>query len=171
MALTTSFTVSQSALAPGTITCNDTSTGTDVLVVSRKIFVRTAYGEYLTGNGTVNYDVWSIADASISLDILTEDTACEITVEWCNSGGTALYTLTQVFCCPQFNKNFFYYLIQQQALTPSIIQDTNYFNNMATYWMNITGAIQAVELGADISASQNCLDAATNMMNNQNLYF
>lgn len=171
MPLSTSFTISQSGLSPNTITCNDTSSGSDSSVSQRRIFVQTAYGTYLTGDGTVNYDSWDYADVSIALAILSEDSAISVTVQWLSGADAVLYTLTQVFCCPQFNKNFFYYLIQQQALTPSVLQDTNYFSNMATYWMNITGAIQAVEIGADISASQACLDRATTMMNNESKYF
>lgn len=172
MSLTTAFTVSQSALSPSVLTVVDSSSGSDVAVTQRRLFIQDAYGSYLVPSGTsTDYIQWSYSDASISPDVLSQDSAVSITVQWLSVTNVVLYTLTQVFCCPQFNKNFFYYLIQQQALTPNILSDTNYFSNMATYWMNITGAIQAVEIGADISASQACLDRATNMLNNQNLYF
>lgn len=172
MPITPAFTISQSALNPAAVTATDTSTGSDIDISVRRIFFQTAYGTYLVESGTsTDYEVWSYADASETWDILTEDSACSITVQWLNAGGTVLYTLTQVYCLAEFNKQFFYYLQQQPALTPSVPMDTNYFSNMATYWMNITGAIQAVEIGADIAASQNCLNRATNMMNNQSMYF
>lgn len=172
MPLTPAFTISQSAIAPSVITATDTSSGSDVAVSARRIYFQTTYGTYLVEAGvTTTYNPWSYADASESFDVLTEDFSLSITVQWVNSGGTVLYTLTQVYCLPEFNKQNFYYLVQQQALTPSILQDTTYASNMAVYWTNIIGAIQAVEVGADIAASQNCLNRATNMMNNQTLYF
>ncbi len=170
--LTPAFTISQSALTPNTITATDSSTGSDVAVVKRRIFFQTNLGTYLVTSGDTNdYCDWALANASQSFAVLQQDQALSITTQWLDVSNTVLYTLTQEFCLPQFSKNFFYYLIQQQALTPSILQDTNYFNNMATYWMNITGAIQAIEIGADVSASQNCLDRATYMMNEQQLFF
>ena len=172
MPINPSFEISQSAIAPSVITATDTSTGSDVAISARRIYFQTTYGTYLVVSGTTtDYNTWSYADAEESFDVLTEDYALSITVQWVNVGGTVLYTLTQVYCLSEFNKQFFYYLVQQQAITPSILQDTTYASNMAVYWTNIIGAIQAVEVGADIAASQNCLNRATNMMNNQTLYF
>lgn len=174
MPISPAFTASQSALSPSVITLTDTSTGSDAAIANRHVFFQNAQGQYLTSTGTSTtpaYEQWSYSDASKSFTILTEDTSLAITVLWVNSGGTTLYTLTQVFCFSQFNKNFFYYLIQLQGLTPGVIQDSTYFSNISTYWTNIVGAIQAVEIGADIAASQNCLNRATNMMNNQTMYF
>lgn len=172
MPLSPAFTISQSALSPGVITATDTSGGADVSVTQRRIFFQTSQGTYLVQSGTTTqYEPWPLADVSDSWNVLTSDQALSITVQWLDVSNTVLYTLTQVFCLPQYNKNFFYFLIQQQALTPSIIQDSNYFSNLSTYWMNITGAIQAIEIGADVSASQNCLSRATYMMDNQQMFF
>jgi hypothetical protein len=172
MPLSPAFTISQSAISPSEITATDTSTGSDAAVTQRRIYFQTSQGTYLVVSGTTtDYETWAYADASDTWDVLTSDQALSITVQWLNVSNAVLYTLTQVFCLAEFNKQFFYYLVQQQALTPSILQDGPYFSNMATYWMNITGAIQAIEIGADISASQNCLDRATYMMQNQNFNF
>lgn len=168
MALSPAFSVSQSALNPALVLVTDTSTGSDGAIVSRRVYVQTSTGTYLVPSGTTtDYTVWPYADASISLNILAQDSACAVTVQWLDVSNNILYTLTQLYCFAEYNKQFFYYLIQQQALTPSIIQDANYFGNIATYWMNIVGGINAVEIGADISASQNCLNRATYMMQNQ----
>jgi len=172
MALTPAFTISQSALTPGVVTATNTATGTDAAVTQLRIYFQTTSGTYLVVSGTTtDYESWALADVSDSWDILDTDQSLSVTVQWLSVANAVLYTLTQVFCLSQYNKNFFYYLVQQQALTPSILQDSNYFSNMATYWMNITGAIQAVEIGADIAASQNCLDRATYMLDNSNLFF
>lgn len=172
MPLTPSFEITQSGLSPSVITATDNSTGSDTDVTQRRIFFQTPYGTYLVESGvTTDYNSWALANTSQSFDVLKTDQALSILVQWLDVSDAVLYSLTQVFCLPQFNRNFFYYLIQQQALTPTILQDTNYFSNIATYWMNITGAIQAVVIGADIRASQSCLDRATDMMNQQNKYF
>lgn len=172
MPLNPNFYLSQSGLTPSAVTAVDNSTGSDVAIVSRRIFFQTPTGTFLVESGvTTDYNVWSYANASQTFNILAQDYAVSCTTQWLDVSNAVLYTLTQVFCLPQFNKNFFYYLVQQQALTPSIIQDANYFSNMATYWMNITGAIQAIEIGADVSASQNCLDRATSLMRTQSFSF
>jgi hypothetical protein len=172
MAITPSFSISQSALNPALVVATDTSTGSDGAIVSRKIFVQKADGTYLIPAGvTTDFTVWPYADASITLDILSVDIGAVITVQWLDVSNAVLYTLTQEYPLAEFNKSFFYYLIQQQALTPGIIQDANYFSNLAVYWMNITGGIQAIEIGADVAAAQNCFDRATYMMQNQSKFF
>jgi len=170
--MTPAFTVSQSAISPENVTVTDTSTDITGSITQRRVFFQTTQGTYLVQSGTTtDYEQWALADTSDTWNILTTDQALSIIVQWLDVSNAIVETLTQVFCLSQYNKQFFYYLVQNQALTPSILQDTTYFSNMANYWMNITGAIQAVEIGADINASQNCLDRATNMMNNQSLYF
>lgn len=171
MAFAESFSVSQSALSPSVVTLTDTSTGSDGAITSRVVYVSDSDGNYLTGNGTVDYDVWDWADASINLDILTENTAASIRVDWINSVDTILYTVTDQYCLAQYAKNFAYYLVQQLAQTFNVIQDTSYFSNLAQLWTNIRGALNAVEVADDISASQECLNRCTEMENNQAKYF
>ena len=174
MPLSVSFSISQSSLNPAAVTATDDSTGSDAAVTQRRIFFQNSQGQYITTSGTSStsaYEAWAYADTSETWDLLDEDIAATVTVQWLNSSNAVLYTLTQVYCLAEFNKQFFYYLVQQQATTPIILQDTNYAANMAAYWTNITGAIQAIEIGADVSASQNCLNRATDMMNNESNYF
>ena len=172
MALTVSFTIGQTALAPNLISATDTSTGSDGSVVGRRITFTTAEGTTLVETGvTTSYNTWALADTTDSFNVLTEDMALSIMVEWVNSGGTALYTLTQSYCLAYYNKQFLYELVQAQALTPNILQDTNYNSNVATFWTTIIGAINAVEFGADIAAAQASLNRGTEMRLNQSKYF
>lgn len=171
MAFAESFSVSQSALSPSVVTLTDTSTGSDGAITSRVVYVSDSDGNYLTGNGTVDYDVWDWADASIDLDILTENTAASIRVDWLNSVDTILYTVTDQYCLAQYTKNFLYYLVQMQANTVTVVQDSTYFSNLAQLWANLRGAINAIEVASDLSASQNCLNRCTKMENNQAKYF
>lgn len=172
MPISPAFTVSQSGLTPDTITVTDTSTGSDAAIDKRWIYFQTSDGTYLVADGTTtDYELWAYANATQSFDVLPTDHALAITVKWMSAADAVLYELTQLYCFPQYNKNFFYYLIQQQAVTPRVLQNNIYFSNMAALWMNIRGAIQAVEDGADIDASQECLDRATYMQQNENFNF
>lgn len=173
MPLSPSFVVSQSAETPASVTFTDDSSGSDVLVVSRRITITDSNGDPVVPSGTVtDYIDWPLATNPLTVtDLLTADIAVNILVEWLDASNIALYEEDADFCLAEFNKQFFYYLIQQQALTPGIVQDANYYSNLCQYWINIIGAIQVVEDAADLSASQNCLNRATNFMTNESLYF
>jgi uncharacterized membrane protein len=110
-------------------------------------------------------------DNPISLNILTQDTAVNIYVEWLDSGGNMLYELDNNYCLSEYNKQFLYYLVQLQSYTYQIIQDNNYWGNMGIFWVNIIGAINSVEIADDIFASQAALNRATFMAQNQSIYF
>lgn len=167
-----SFTVAQSPLDPSLVVVTDTSTSIDPSITQRRIYVQDAAGNYLVPSGTLtDYTPWPLADASIDLDILSQDTAVAITVQWLNISNVVVEDLTQLYCLAEFNKSFYVSLFQSQSLTPDIVQDNDYFANLSVLWQNIIGAIQAVEIGGDIASSQNCLDRATNMQNNQQFYF
>lgn len=172
MPLVPSFTISQTALSAGVVIFTDTSSGSDVLVISRKITITDSAGNPVVQSGNTGTTItWALATNPYSLDLLTQDMAVQIRVDWLNAAGASIYNSEASYCLPQFNKVFLYYLIQLQSLTYPIIQDTNYWNNVAILWANLTGAINAVEIASDITASQACLDRCTFMANNQSKYF
>jgi len=172
MPIIPAITVSQSALAPNLITVNDTSTGSDVAITSRRIYFQTSQGTYLVEIGTTtDYEIWSYADSSETFDVLTEDSALSIVVQWLNISNTILYTYTQVYPFSEYNKQFAVYLGDLQATTPGILQDVNYATNMAIFWMYIVYAINMVEIAADISSSQNLFNKGTYMRQNESLFF
>lgn len=172
MSFIPSFQVGQNSLYPNIVVVIDDSSGSDAAITQRRVYVQDSAGNYLVPAGTnTEYTQWNIGDASISLNILTEDMAVSVTVQWLDLSNTVLYTLTQQFCLALYSKQFFYYLIQLQGLTPTIPADANYNSNMALFWATVNGAINAVTLASDIAASQNCLNRATAMRLQQNLYF
>ena len=59
-----SFSVSQSAVTPSDVTITDTSTGLSGTITQRRVFVSQSDGTYLTGDGTVDYDAWALADTT-----------------------------------------------------------------------------------------------------------
>ena len=110
MAYIPSFTVSQSPSAPGLVIITDTSTGTDPLINSRVIRIMDCYGNYIVPAGvTTNYILWPLAQNPIILDLLTQDTAVNVRVEWLDAtipNPVVLYDVNQNYCLSEFNKQF-----------------------------------------------------------------
>jgi len=169
--MSASILVSQSASTPSSLTVTDNSTGLSGTITQRRVYVSNAYGEFLTGDGVVNYTEWALAEASIVLDILTEDIGALIKVEWLNVSNVVVDEVENTYPLAEYNQQFLYYLLGLQGLTPGVYQDSNYSGNIAIFWTNIIAGINAVEYGNDIAAGQNCFNRATEMRNNQNLYF
>lgn len=172
MSFTPNFTVAQTALNPSLVIVSDTSTGVDANIAQRRIYFKNNSGEFVVPVGTTtDYVEWVLVNNPINIDLLSKDQALEVKVDWLSAGGTILYTLTQKYCFSQNSKQFLYYLIQLQSLTFNVIQDTNYWGNVALLWTNIIGAINAVEIADDIYASQVCLDRASYLASNQEKFF
>lgn len=173
MPLTPAFTVSQSAAAPANVTFTDSSTGSDVAVTSRRIYVTDSNGDPVVPTGTsTDYISWPIGTNPIEVaDLLTQDLAVTVLVQWLDVSNTVLYQLADVYCLRAFNTQNFIYLIQQQALNPGVVQDATYFSNLCQYWINIEGANTMIVEAEDLSGSQACLDRATNFLNNETLFF
>ena len=169
------FTTSQQAGLPSNVIITDASTGSDGAIVSRRVFLVNYAGEYLVASGTTtNYTVWPLAQSSISIDCLDQDTAVQITVNYVDAGGVTLYTKTSLAGFTLYNLTFYYSLTQGQAAIsqPSyILQDTTYFQNKSKLRVLIDSGNNAVTLGYDITSAQICYDLATNMVTNQNFLF
>jgi len=172
MALVPNFETSQVLGLPSQIVFTDTSTGSDSGLTTRRIYMLTANGTYLVETGTTtDYEVWALPLATdITLDVLTQDMCLSIRVDWM-TGSTVTYTKTILCLFTLYNKTFYYGLTQYQAANPTVLQDANYFANKAQLWTNITSAINATEIGGDIYNAQASLDAATYLVNNENLFF
>ena len=172
MPLTPHILVEQSAIAPQNVILVDDSTGSDGAITQRRVYVQTSTGTYLVQSGTTtDYTTWAYANATVTLNILTEDTAVYIVVQWLNVANEVLYTFNDYYCLEEYNKQFAVYLGQQQSVSPGILQDTNYATNMAVFWMYIVYAEAMVTIAADISNSQNLLNKATFMRQNETDFF
>jgi hypothetical protein len=172
MAFLQNFSVAQTPANPKYLILTDTSTGSDEFIVSRKIYIQDCFGNYIVPAGYgINYIEWALENNPISIDLLTKDVAVNILVQWLDVNGAVLYELNNNYCLPEFNKQFLYYLVQLQSNNYNIIQDTRYWDNVATFWTNIVGAMNAVQNGNDIFASQESLDRASYMAENQFKFF
>lgn len=166
------FSVAQTPSAPGVLKFTDTSTGTDASISARRIYIVTYNNTFLVPSGvTTNYTLWNLPTTTKLVDVLTEDVSATVKIDWVDSFGNILYTKSVNYCFSEFNKQFFYYLIQLQAHNYNVIQDNYYWGNAGIYWTNIIGAINAVVIGDDIGASQACLNRANMMKANQEKYF
>ena len=165
------FNVTQTPASPSQIVVTDMSTGSDPAITQKRIYVQDINGAYLVPAGTTtNYVTWTTGQTK-TLDILSTDQAVNVKVEWLDAFAYVLYQSNANYCFSQYNQQYFYYLVQVQSQTYNIIQDNRYWQNMATYWANIIGAIKAVELGNDIFGSQVSLNRATFMQNNAQNFF
>jgi hypothetical protein len=171
MSIVASFTFGQSAEFPNICEAVDTSSGTYGSITQRRIYVSDCTGTYLTGDGSVQYTEWPLADLSIQLDILSEDTAVSVRVDWLDVSNVVVESVTEQFPCSEFNRQFFYYLLESQGLTPGIYQDLSYVQNLVSLFAGIVGGDEAVERYNDISNAQNCYNRATALRQNQALAF
>jgi hypothetical protein len=170
--LTVSFSVSQSLADPSTITIADTSTGSNPAIVSRRVYIRLSNGTYLVQDGTTeDYEVWAIADTTITLDLLPRSEAPQIIVEWMDVDGNAINTATEYAVFTWADYVFLYQLTQTQAGRPKLRDNRNYYYSKIRMFVNVEDAENAVDYASDIWNSQESLDDNYYLMNNQQLFF
>lgn len=172
MPFTPSIAVGQTGADPSLVVITDNSSGSDVLIISRKLTITDSQGNPVVPSGNSGSTItWALATNPVSLTLLSQDAALSIRVDWLNVSGVSLYDYTEEYPLLRYNKNQFVYLIQQQALKPSIVQDKDYWNKLCEYYINIIGGITMVEDADDIAGSQNCINRATTMLNNEAVNF
>jgi hypothetical protein len=158
---------------PDSFILTDTSTGTDVLIVNRRIYLQLSDGTYLVPEGTTtSYIPFPLSGgASITLNVLNVDYAISIRVEWLNSLGVAIYSKTQSYDFTLHDEQFMYQLVQMFAANKALLQNTNFVDNCYELDMFVSFSVKSVETGNDITNAQFLLDLAQNMINNSTIYF
>ena len=178
MAISPSFTMSQNSGTPNIITVNDTSTGVDTAITSRRIYLFQSNGTYLVPSGTTtNYIVWPItntttrAPLTASLDVLVEDTALSITVQWLNASNTVVQTVTNSYAFTAYNETFYYGLTESQVANSNLSASTNWYQTKLILRVELDSATQAITFASDIYSAQAALNRATFISTNQALFF
>lgn len=172
MAFVPLFTTTQILGLPNIITLTDTSTGSDVAITQRRVYLIQASNAYLVPAGTItNYIPWSYSDDEISINALNQDYALNISVQWLDVGNNVLYTKTILECFTQYGLLGSFGLTSVLSANPNTIQDQNYWLNRMILRCNIDDANQAISIGGNIFISQAALDRETYMLANKNLYF
>jgi len=174
MALTPNFTSSQSSGTPNIVSYTDSSTGSDAAITQRRIYLLQADGTYLVTTGTTtDYMAWAYASSSKTFDVLTQDTALTVTVQWLDVNNVVLYTKELSFNYTDYNETFYYGLTQSQvAITnPMLAASTNYFQNKMKLRVLIDSADQAISFASDIYSAQVSNDLATYLVTNADFNF
>jgi hypothetical protein len=172
MPLVPNFTASQYSGTPSVITLTDTSTGSDVTITSRRVYLLQANGTFLVPAGTAtDYILWDLVDASISIDVLSQDSALSITVQWMNAGNTVVTSKTISFAFTAYNETFYYGLTESQVANANLTASTNWYQTKLILRVEIDSADQAITFASDIYSAQAALNRATFISTNQAYFF
>jgi hypothetical protein len=172
MALTPNFTASQNYGTPNIITLTDTSTGSDVSITKRRVYLLQSDGQYLVPDGTnTDYIDWSISDTSINLNVLTQDSALSVTVQWLTSSNVVVVYKTQAFAFTAYNETFYYGLTESQVANANLTASTNWYQTKMILRVELDSAYQAIAFASDIFSAQAALNRATYINTNQSYFF
>jgi hypothetical protein len=172
MPLTQNFTATQQIGLPLAVYVTDTSTGSDVAVTARRLYIQDIQGNYLVPSGTTTqYMVWALVDTSKSFTCLTGDVAPYAKVDWVNNAGTVLYTKTILCDFSLTNTQQSFKLTASLTSDPSLLGDTNWWYSKMKLRVNIDDALEAVTIGGNQRIAQSALDRATYMTSNQKDFF
>lgn len=172
MAISPSFTASQNSGTPNLIFLTDTSTGTDVTIAKRRIYLLQSNGTYLVPTGTTtDYIEWALADVTISLNVLIQDTALSITVQWLTSGNVEVASVTTSFAFTAYNETFYYGLTESQVANANLTASTNWYQTKMILRVELDSAYQAISFASDIFSAQAALNRATFISTNQSYFF
>lgn len=172
MALTPNFSIAQQLGYPENIDLTDTSTGSDVAITQRRVYIQKSDGSFLVPSGTsTEYVEWPYADTEISIECLEQDEAVLITVQWLNVSNAVLYDKSQNAGLTLYNETFDYGLTQLLAANPLLINDNNFYTNKSNLRTDIDSGDQSIELAGDIFAAQLCYNRATELRLQSQYYF
>ena len=172
MPLVPNFTASQYSGTPSVITLTDTSTGSDVPIASRRVYLLQANGTFLVPAGnTTDYIEWDLVDTSISIDVLSQDTALSITVQWMSGINTVVTSKTISFAFTAYNETFYYGLTESQVANSNLTASTNWYQTKLILRVEIDSADQAITFASDIYSAQAALNRATFISTNQSYFF
>lgn len=172
MPIIPNFTAAQPVGEPSEIILADTSTGSDVAITQRRVYLRTSQGTFLVPSGTATQFIpWVYADATITIDALDKDYGLEVVVQWLNVADAVLYSSTQPLGFTSYNEDFDYGLTQQLAGNPLNINDDDFWKLKGDLRTSIDSGDQAILKASDIVSAQQCYDKATNLRVKSQYYF
>ena len=172
MPLSPNFTASQNSGTPNLIFLTDTSTGSDVTITKRRIYLLQSNGTYLVPTGTVtNYIEWALVDVTTSLNVLIQDTALSITVQWLTASNVVVANKTTSFAFTAYNETFYYGLTESQVANANLTASTNWYQTKMILRVELDSAYQAISFASDIFSAQAALNRATFISTNQSYFF
>lgn len=172
MPISPSFTASQNSGTPNLIFLTDTSTGSDVTITKRRIYLLQSNGTYLVPTGTTtDYIDWALVDTTTSLNVLIQDTALSITVQWLTAGNVEVASVTTSFAFTAYNETFYYGLTESQVANANLTASTNWYQTKMILRVELDSAYQAISFASDIFSAQAALNRATFISTNQSYFF
>ena len=172
MPLSPNFTASQNSGTPNLIFLTDTSTGSDGTITKRRIYLLQSDGTYLVPAGTVtNYIEWALVDVTTSLNVLIQDTALSITVQWLSASNVVVANKTTSFAFTAYNETFYYGLTESQVANANLTASTNWYQTKMILRVELDSAYQAISFASDIFSAQAALNRATFISTNQSYFF
>jgi hypothetical protein len=172
MPLSPNFTASQNSGTPNLIFLTDTSTGSDGTITKRRIYLLQSNGTYLKPTGTsTDYIEWALVDTTISLNVLIQDTALSITVQWLTSVNVVVANKTTSFAFTAYNETFYYGLTESQVANANLTASTNWYQTKMILRVELDSAYQAISFASDIFSAQAALNRATFISTNQSYFF
>jgi len=172
MPISPSFTASQNSGTPNLIFLTDTSTGSDVTITKRRIYLLQSNGTYLVPAGTnTDYIDWALVDTTTSLNVLIQDTALSITVEWLTAANVVVANKTTSFAFTAYNETFYYGLTESQVANANLTASTNWYQTKMILRVELDSAYQAISFASDIFSAQAALNRATFISTNQSYFF
>jgi hypothetical protein len=172
MPLSPNFTASQNSGTPNLIFLTDTSTGSDGTITKRRIYLLQSNGTYLVPTGTTtDYIDWALADVTISLNVLIQDTALSITVQWLSAANVVVANKTTSFAFTAYNETFYYGLTESQVANANLTASTNWYQTKMILRVELDSAYQAISFASDIFSAQAALNRATFISTNQSYFF
>ena len=154
MPLSPNFTASQNSGTPNLIFLTDTSTGSDGTITKRRIYLLQSNGTYLVPTGTAtNYIEWALVDVTTSLNVLIQDTALSITVQWLTASNVVVATKTTSFAFTAYNETFYYGLTESQVANANLTASTNWYQTKMILRVELDSAYQAISFASDKACS------------------
>lgn len=164
MPLTPNFTVTQIPGSPSVVSIADTSTGSDVSITQRRVYLAKYDGSFLVPSGTsTDYIQWVLADTSIDIDALNKDYALIITVEWLNVSNVVVVSKSSLYGLTGYGEDFDYSMTQMLAVNPNNVNDNNFFDNKLLLRNYLDSGDNAISRASDQYSAQLCYDKATDL--------
>lgn len=173
MPFTANFSATQYISSPNLLVMDDTSTGSDGAIASRRVYFQKSDGTYLVETGTTtSYEVWSLAEGNtVSFNVLDKDYALTITVEWLSGANAVLYSKTVDYCFSTYSKIYDVKLSKAQVSSPNLLDGDNWLSTKFALTTYIRAADDSIALGAGITIAQLSLNKAKFIIDNPKLVF
>jgi len=171
MPITPNFSTTQLYTDITVLTITDTSSGSDVGLTGRFVYLRKYDGTYLVPSGTTtSYVFWPIGSVSFDIDCLDKDYVLDITVIWL-SGSTQSYTKVILSPFTAYSELFLRSLTQAQASNPALIGNKNFWGSKCKLRTLIDDVAQAVDTLNDQTAASFALVEAKKLTDNPQLFY